>query len=318
MKTPMAPVFATTFPYAACKVVGADQWSKTLAYELEHLDDSVWPGFRTLGQLRRVAPYQAHVDASTYITRARCVAAGKFLNEHRDLDVWVTVDDDVYADETVLARLLTVCRATRGLVALPYLNRDGKSMTFRRALGPTVFVSPGGFPVRHVDRIGMGCCAMHRSFIETLAASAASFENQCPAIFLEGVTDVDPATGVGVWTGEDYWLCGLAERHDLPVLVLLDAPCEHEGKGAMLDTDGQIVVRGDDVRDALEQGIAQKNAEHEARTARHRRVVVETTQRTDYPSLVQCDVCKSVYSAQPEKPCCPGGRFVARGAPQTA
>ena len=310
MKVPQPPLFFSTFPYAACKVVGAPGWPKALEHELAHLDESPWAGFRTLGQARRVAECRVHVDASTYITRARCVAAGRFLHEHSDLDVWLTCDDDVFATEDVIAQVTAACRATRGLVALPYLNRDGRSMTFRRVTGPTEYAAQ--VPLRRVDRIGMGLAAMHRDFVSALAANAVSFENQCPAIFLEGVTDVDP----GVWTGEDFWLCGLAERAKLPMHAILNAPGEHEGLGAMLDLDGQIVVCGDDVRDALEQGIADKNAEHEARTAKHRRPpAVETTRAP--VTLMQCSVCKSIYASPPET-CCPGGRFVARGASQTA
>jgi hypothetical protein len=251
------PLFFSTFMYSACKVVGAERWPERLAYEMAHLDESPWPGFRTMGQADKVAEaagveLRTFVDGSTYITRARCVAAGHFLYKSgADSDVWLTADDDVYADARVLESLLLAARATRGLVALPYLNRDGHSMTFRRVTGPTLWL-PGKIPVRAVDRIGMGLVAMHRSFVEVLARRAPMFEHRYPAIFLEGITEVDRATGIGVWTGEDYWLCGLAEAADLPMHVLLDAPGWHAGHGAKLDLDGQICVETDADRQKLE------------------------------------------------------------------
>jgi hypothetical protein len=186
-------------------------------------------------------------------------------------DVWVTVDDDVYADARVVRDLIVACRQTRGLVALPYVNRDGGSMTFRRVSGPTVWTPELGehapIPLRRVDRVGMGLVAMHRSFVQTLADRGESFLNtdsagafRCPGIFLEGPVD-------GVWTGEDYWFCRLAEEAELPMHVLLDAEGEHAGIVAKLDLEGRVHL-ADEVRLAfLEQSIAKKNAEHLARLA---------------------------------------------------
>jgi hypothetical protein len=245
----MTPLFFSTFMYAPCKVVGAEAWPELLKFwlESEHLDDAPWHALRTLGQARRVAECAVHVDAGTYIDRCRCVAAGNFLYEAgRACDVWLTCDDDVYADETVIRQLVDVARETKGLCALPYLNRDGKSMTFRRVWGPTQRIA--GAPVRCVDRVGMGLVAMHRDFVTTLADRSASFvdgDSVYPHIFRNGVEG-------RTFIGEDFWLCMLAERDDLPMHVLLEAPGLHMNLEAKLDLEGRICVKDPSVHEQLE------------------------------------------------------------------
>lgn len=243
MTEPLAAVFATTFLYSACKVVGPDRWPEYLAHALAHLEESEWPGLRTLAELRHVCDYDLVVDGSTYITRARSVATGKFLRSAHD--VWLTVDDDLFASDDVLRRLILACRSTRGGIALPYMNRDGKSMTFRKVSGPTLAFDD--MLVRRVDRVGFGCVALHRDLVEALAKDAPKFraedgppdapgEPDCPALFLEGAQE-------GTWVGEDYYFSALCEAAGQPLHVLLDAPCAHAGLWAMLDEDGAIRVK---------------------------------------------------------------------------
>lgn len=258
---PLAPVFFSTFPYTGCKLHGA-VWPKQLQWEFEHLDESVWPGFRSLGQLRRVCDATVYVDGSTYITRARSVATKHFLDSGRD--VWVSLDDDVFVGEDVLRRQLLACRATRGGIALPYTNRDGKTMTFRKVKGPTQWLPlpdmTAVVPVRTVDRVGMGCVALHRDLIERLAKDAPHFREldrpsgveNCPALFLEGVQE-------GSWVGEDYYFSALCERAGTPLLVLLEAPCEHQGIGAMLDVYGQIMIRGEPAASKLDAAFREQD-----------------------------------------------------------
>jgi hypothetical protein len=258
----MTPLFYSTFLYAPCKLVGAEHWPRTLAYHLEHLDDAPWHGLRTLGQARRVAECRVHIDASTYIDRARCVAAGQFLyRSGAECDVWLTCDDDVYADQVVLQQLVDVARATRGVCALPYLNRDGGSMTFRKVQGPTHWLE--GCPIRAVDRVGMGLVAMHRLAVSVLAERAVSFfdgpqKDKCPFIFCNGVEN-------GTFVGEDFGFCALAEAAELSVHVLLDAPGVHMNLVSKLDLDGRICVQGAAVADRLAERLDAFHA-HSAET----------------------------------------------------
>lgn len=259
------PPFFSTFVYTACKSYGCTA-EEILAFEArggaDSLESSRWPGFRTLGRLARLYAGQevtTYVHGSTYITRARCLAAAAFLRGMgKDCDVWLTCDDDIYADGVVQAQLLDVARATRGIVALPYLNRDGGSMTFRKVTGPTVWIE--SCPVRTVDRVGMGLVALHRDAVARIDAACPHFDDDVPAMFLEGVCEVDPDTGRGLWTGDDYWLCMLAERHGVPLHVLLDAPGEHAGLRSKLDLDGAICLDDDGAAARLQERMAEKQA----------------------------------------------------------
>jgi hypothetical protein len=255
------PVFFSTYPYAACKLAGADLWPERLQAELGNLAESVWPCWRTFDQWLRVGSAELYVDGSTYITRARSVATSHFLKS--DKDVWLTCDDDIYADSDVLRRVVRACRATMGGIALPYLNRDGKSMTFRRVYGPTYWCDDHGtrLPLRRVDRVGFGLVALHRSYVLALAEHAPRFREEdrphgvtdCPALFLEGVDG-------GSWVGEDYYFSARAEGVGLPMAVLLDAPCTHQGMTSSLDTEGRICIPDAKIAETLNTALRAKEA----------------------------------------------------------
>lgn len=286
MSTPPAPLpamFFSTFAYAACKSVGADLWPSTLKGILEAPDTGpsvlgvAGFAFLTLSEARHVAPCVVHVAANSYIARARCVAAAYFLRgPGQTCDVWLSCDDDTFADEATLRRLVTACRATRGLVALPTGSRDGRCMNYRRVFGPTEWweLRPdetsmvtesereGALPLRRVDRVGQGLVAMHRAFIETLDRGCPSelrFRDRiapdahdCPGLFLSGPQGGD-------WVGEDYWLCALGERAGLPTHVLLEATVQHEAIVTKLDLDGIPYIYGADRADAMARSIEDMN-----------------------------------------------------------
>jgi hypothetical protein len=259
-------IFTSTFMYSACKLVGPEEWPAQVKWELEHLDASIWPAFRAIGQLARLTNerqenLEVHVDAGTYITRARSFAAGLFLRSKADL--WVTFDDDNYVDVDVLRRLCAAARSTRGMVSAPYLNRDGRTMTFECVTGPTlheiigsgIAVNPATdvIPLRRVNRIGLGVTAIHRRVIETVARTVQQWKDvktglESPALFVESIQD-------GKWIGEDYSFCDRVRACELPCMVLLDAPCDHAGRLAKLSVDGEIMVAKDSVAAELAEGI---------------------------------------------------------------
>lgn len=256
-----ASLYVTTFMYSACKVVGALEWPAYLRAQLasiDALDRAEWPAFRAIGQAARVEDITLMVDAGTYITRARSRAAGLFLDS--GADVWLSFDDDNFADVSVLRQLVSVVRATGGMCSAPYANRDRKTMTFERVRGPTAYVE--GAPVRDVNRIGLGMTAIHRNAVRRLALTATPWRDaktptsrdpktlcELPALFLESIVD-------GMWTGEDYSFCDRVAAAGIPNHALLDAPCFHAGVWAKLDLDGRILVQGEeagaDMREATD------------------------------------------------------------------
>jgi len=238
-------LFVSSFLYAACKLAG-DQWDRAREAELRNPDASMWPGVRTIGQLRRLLgePAQVYVDGSTLITKGRSRAAGFFLRS--DADVWVTVDDDVFASIDVLAQLIAVARHTRSMVAAPAILRSGKAFNFHRAFAPILRVADCAYA--GVDEIGLGLAAIHRDFVEVLAKDAPKVgtgASEFPALFLETVDD-------GTWIGEDVFFCRAAGRAGLPVHLLCNAPVEHFGRTAKVDEQLRIFVAGDETARQIE------------------------------------------------------------------
>jgi len=239
-------LFMSTFLYAAAKTVTNDLWSTYIAEQCRNLETSDWPGLRTVGALATVSPVELRIDASTYITRARCVAAGRFLRS--TADVWVTVDDDILVDRDTIRQALAACQAIDGGVALPYLNRDGNSLVCRDVADTTEWVDTevGALPVRRVGRTGFGFVALTRGYVERIVRKndvphfreddLLSKEPDCPLLFVEGAEH-------GSWIGEDYYFSRLAEAAGEPLRLLLDAPCEHAGRALKLSAAGDICFR---------------------------------------------------------------------------
>lgn len=264
MSAPLPPVFYSMFHYAACKRVGAD-WPKVRDFLFEHPDQGAallgvqGLSFETLNEMRHLCTCVIHCAANTYIPRARCIAAGHFLRgPGKDCDVWVSVDDDTYADRESLRKLVTACRATRGLVGLPYASRDGMTIAFAHVREPSEEVARG-VVVRPVDRIGQGCVAMHRDMVASLDAvcppSARFRDRQDPSAAFDcpGIFRSEPYEGD--WLGEDYYVCELARAAGLRVDVLLEAWVDHAGLVTKLDMQGQLCIVGADNRARLEAGI---------------------------------------------------------------
>jgi hypothetical protein len=262
---PLPRMFFSTYQYAACKLVGGDKWPAVLAELMAHpergpeLLGTRGFSFMTLSEARHVSEVAIHVASNSYIARARCVAAASFLAS--GCDVWLQCDDDTFADEETIRRQVTACRATKGLVALPYANRDGHSMCMRHVVPPTTWLADG-LPVRKVDRVGLGLTAVHRDVVAALDVAcepAMRFRDRiapdaldCPGIFLSAPVDGD-------WVGEDYFFCGLVERAGFPMHVLLEASVQHESLVTKLDTEGHVYILGQDRAEAMAKAIVDMN-----------------------------------------------------------
>lgn len=241
---PKDTVFCSLFAYAYCKTAG-ERWEELHKRDLENPEGSHWPGFHTVGQLRRVGPCTVLCDGSTLITKARSRAAGMFLRRDPPEDVWISVDDDVFADAGVLERLIRATRETHAVVFVPYVLRSGKSISFEfETLDKSrVEQRASDLALYPVDRgIGFGLTAVHRDIVEELALTVPWVKKDAslaidpfPALFLESVED-------GEWIGED---CSFARRCHLcniPVYALLDAPCQHGKHWMMLSADLELFV----------------------------------------------------------------------------
>jgi len=218
-------LFVSLFAYAFAKTGG------DVRAELERAADSEWLGFRTLAELAHVEPARLKVDGSTLIAKARSKAAGGFL-EAEDCDVWVTVDDDVFASVEVLRELVAAARRTRGVVAAPCVLRDGSGLNL--GIRPGAIVDGNLAPA---TRVGTGLVAMHRAAIAGAAQCVPWVRrpSRFPALFLERVHD-------GEWIQEDMAFSDVCRLAQVPLLALLDAPTNHAGRHGKLGLDLQVFV----------------------------------------------------------------------------
>lgn len=228
-------LFFSLFAYAAAKnagVQGRDFHEVDRHWRVDP-KSSPWVGWKTMAAAGSLGESMAVlVDGSTLITKARSRASGHFLTS--GADVWLTCDDDVFADSEVLERLLAACRQTRGVVAVPCPVRDGSRLNV--GLPPGRPTAPPGLAA--ATHVGMGLVAMH---IDAIVAASADVPKVTvggtyPAVFREHVTTE------GVWVGEDWSFSELCTAAGVPLYVLLDAPCHHAGRRAQLTSDLAVLV----------------------------------------------------------------------------
>jgi hypothetical protein len=257
-----ADLFVSLFPYTYAKLSGF-AWTEVQQRELAHCAESRWPDFRTLGQVGRLVPelaqeVHAYVDGSTLITKARSRAAGFFLRS--PADVWLTVDDDIEADAATLRKLVLTARATRGVVGVPYVLRDGRALSFEFAtLDPTrVHASGEVWTYLAEGGIGFGLVAMHRRAIERMAEGAAwvgTREEGFPALFLEAI-GTNQGTRRHEWVGEDYYFSRGCHARDVPMCLLCDVAVSHAGHVCRLTRELELQVRDPETQRTLESAPA--------------------------------------------------------------
>lgn len=237
-------IFASTYPYALIKVAralgqidgGSEAEFALIREEQSRLGESSWPAFRTLGELQHVEPAMVVCDASGSIAQSRSRMAGRYLaavKGHPELDVWLTLDDDVFAERAVLARVIEAARSSRAIASVPYLLRDGRTAS-------VAGLQRGGEGFLAASS-GLGLVAMHRDAVERIAeAEGAPLVDdkgmRYPGIFRELVRD-----GVS-WLGEDISFCVRAAAAGVPLHVLTDAPVCHAGRWSRLEPDGTFAV----------------------------------------------------------------------------
>lgn len=232
-------LFVSTFPYALIKharalgeLSGGPEQEIALIRQHEQLrGKSDWPAYQTVGELDKGEPFVLCSDASGSIGQSRSRMAGRFwrgVGSH--CDVWVSIDDDIFASEDVLARLVGLARKTEGLATVPYLLRDGKTASIAG-----VTVGNEGF---FAKSSGMGLVALHRRAIERIAEDAPRAIDdrgqRYPALFLEFI---DEWLG---WLGEDIAFSRRAEKVRCPWHVLTDAPVCHAGRESRMNGDGSF------------------------------------------------------------------------------
>ena len=260
-------VFASCFVYSAIKHAGPN-WPAVKKKELDYPDGSYWPGIRTLGQMRELhEPVAVWLDGTALIGKTRSRAAEVFLRGHPEADVWVTVDDDMFATGETLCALVAAVRETRGVVGVPYVHRDGHSVTWETPKdwhkAPRAELASGATLLPLEGGMGLGLVAIHRhaldrtkELVPTVRERRADGELRYPALFREEIAGED-------WYGEDYSFMRLCHRAAVPVHLLCDAPSQHAGRWCMLRADGFLYVGDEDLRAKMTAANAQTREREE-------------------------------------------------------
>jgi hypothetical protein len=224
------PLFVSCFVYCWSKWAGRN-WKELEKRQLQDPDASFIAGFRTMGQARRVSVCQEFVDGSTSITRARSRAAGEFLRSQAN--VWLTIDDDCFVSDETIARLVDCVNETRGMVAMPYVLREGDRPSFwANSINGADIEDVAGSKLLPIMANGLGVTAIHRAAVNAIISSGVvpevtRPEAHYPALFLEHVAD-------GRWIGEDYAFCELLRGAGRLLHLLCDAECVHGNYSSIL------------------------------------------------------------------------------------
>jgi hypothetical protein len=215
------PLFVSVHAYAWAKNGGV------LFEELEAGEASKVACFRTLHRLRRMREVALCLETSTLITRGRCRAAGAFLRS--PCQSWVTVDEDVDANDEALSELLRHANQS-SLVFAAMRLRGERRYNVELAFGPAPLRKLDDGTTHQCNRAGAALAVFGRAAIQVIAERAPACEEdvppfgkvQAPVIFFETVEG-------GRWHSEDVRFCDLARACDVPRYAMFHPGITHAG-----------------------------------------------------------------------------------------
>src|SRR5690349_2931108 len=225
-------VFVSVFCYAISKF--AEDPDAFIRREIDAGEGAEWPCFRTLARLRKLAgPLALLIDRATLIPKARSRAAYKFLRSS-DADLWVTIDDDIEADEKDLGLLLAAARDPESDIVIAPCAMRGDSRLNIVADRRDVRTTADGVRLLQVSAGGAALVAYKRAPLEALA-------NAYPELwYINAADDI----GIGLfledirehhWIGEDMNFCARARKTGTRLEALLDTAILHAGVPATIN-----------------------------------------------------------------------------------
>jgi hypothetical protein len=139
-------------------------------------------------------------------------------------DVWITVDDDVEADEKCLGAMLLLLDVKEPrIVGAPCLMRDTGTANFEE---PAITRPTQDFPVRHreIAAIGTGLLGVNRAALDRLTATEPSLLDHGGELYPVFAEVRDGRH----WYGEDISFCRRAQSAGIPILACLTGTTRHD------------------------------------------------------------------------------------------
>jgi hypothetical protein len=228
-------IFVTCASYVLGRILGQQEAAGEMQAQLHYLASGaraerpgILPAMRTVTALSRVAEVVARCDGGcSDVAKYRSRMLHEFLAS--DCTAWMSIDDDVEANDATLRDLLIASRALTPTVAVaPCLLRDGRTVNVR---WPAVYVEAmlsSGTLVRKCEAAGFGLVMMNRAAAESVARIAYRFVDddgkEKAATFFPIVLESD---GSDRWLGED--LSFFERARTVEKWALLSGATRHAG-----------------------------------------------------------------------------------------
>lgn len=229
-------IYASTAVYTLGRELGPEGAREELRRQIGEPTDESLPCARVMARLLRIDELVLHIDsAATSIGRSRSRAMHEAHSRAGMCDVWLSVDDDVEADQETLRWLVEAVRESRGVCIAPCWLRRTEAIVnlvlteaVARPIGKPTTSGEQGLAIG-ARAGGFGLVAMHQDAIQ------AVYDSNPDLLFVDedGVEKLGAFVEVvegGKWWTEDlaFFLKWLPERVRREALVT--GRTVHDGK----------------------------------------------------------------------------------------
>lgn len=176
------------------------------------------------------------LDGDALIDRSRSRVATYFVEDRKDCDVLVFIDDDiVYEPETIIKQIKLIREHNLDIVGATYATKDHSkkpSLTFRGLDDKDEFFFGKDGGVREIMYLSTGCMAIHRRVIERMVeTNTVHLCHPDTLRFYPFFMPIEKEIKPGKWTylSEDWAFCDRARELGFKVWVDCSSKLKHIG-----------------------------------------------------------------------------------------
>ena len=227
-------IYVTTSVYALAKQHGFSEADKRFSQMVAEPNGSSLACARAIARLRHLDELGLRVDMGVGTAAKMRSRMADYAWQNRErCDVWAALDDDCEATLETFQKGLTLVRATKGIVTIPYMLRraeDQSDCLSCSLVEPPLVTVVAGVHCARSKVGGMGLVLTHRDALELIRRDGGApwFHDlddggaKRPALFAELQSN-------DRWYGED-WSFFLRVPPAVQVLALLEGVSQHEGR----------------------------------------------------------------------------------------